>query len=141
MNRKNNTSYEANYDVLHNSASKVPVKTWTRGVPFDKNSQDQLLNLSKMPFIHKWVAVMPDVHFGRGATIGSVIPTLGAVIPAAAGVDLGCGMMAAKTTLTADDLPDNLAAMRSAIERLVPHGRIAHGSRKNCGKKRYGKLG
>ena len=141
MNRKNNTSYEANYDVLHNSASKVPVKTWTRGVPFDKNSQDQLLNLSKMPFIHKWVAVMPDVHFGRGATIGSVIPTLGAVIPAAAGVDLGCGMMAAKTTLTADDLPDNLAAMRSAIERLVPHGRIAHGSRKNCGKRDTGSWG
>ena len=78
-----------------------------------------------MPFIHKWVATMPDVHLGKGATIGSVIPTVGAVIPAAVGVDLGCGMMAVKTSLTASDLPDNLSAMRSAIERAVPHGRSA----------------
>ncbi|HIP94984.1 MAG TPA: RtcB family protein [Leucothrix sp.] len=125
MTKHTKPSYETNYDVLHESASKVPVKTWTRGVPFDQNSKDQLLNLSTMPFIHKWIAAMPDVHLGKGATIGSVIPTVGAIIPAAVGVDLGCGMMAAKTSLTADDLPDNLAAMRSAIERAVPHGRSA----------------
>jgi len=124
-NKIKETYTTSNYDVLHASDSKVPVKTWTRGVPFDINSQNQLLNMSKMPFIHKWIAAMPDVHLGKGATIGSVIPTLGAVIPAAVGVDLGCGMMAAKTSLTADDLPDNLAAMRSAIERAVPHGRTA----------------
>lgn len=140
MSRNKNT-YKTNYDVLHGSTSKVPVKTWTRGVPFDKNSQNQLLNLSQMPFIHKWIAAMPDVHLGKGATIGSVIPTLGAVIPAAVGVDLGCGMMAVKTTLKADDLPDNLAAMRSAIERAVPHGRSSFASRKNGGRRDKGAWG
>ena len=111
------------YEVLYADNSKVPVKSWTLGVPFDDSARDQLLRLSQMPFIHKWVAAMPDVHLGKGATIGSVIPTFGAVIPAAVGVDLGCGMMAAKTSLTAKDLPDSLGAMRSAIEKQVPHGR------------------
>ena len=80
------------------------------------------------PSCFKHIAAMPDVHFGIGATVGSVIPTLRAIIPAAVGVDIGCGMMACKTTLTAEDLPDNLAPLRSAIERAVPHGR-APGSR------------
>ena len=75
-----------------------------------------------MPFIFKHIAVMPDVHLGKGSTIGSVVPTLAAVIPAAVGVDIGCGMMAAKTTLTANDLPDSLTKLRSAIERAIPHG-------------------
>lgn len=113
----------SNYEVMFATESKVPVKSWTKGVPFDERSRQQLISLSQMPFIHKWVAAMPDVHVGRGATIGSVIPTFGAIIPAAVGVDIGCGMMAAKTSLTATDLPDNLAAMRSAIEKQVPHGR------------------
>ncbi len=117
-----NTQAMNNYEVMHDEGH-FPIKSWTRGVAFDENSKKQLRNIAKMPFIHKWVAAMPDVHLGKGATIGSVIPTMGAVIPAAVGVDLGCGMMAAKTTLSADDLPDNLAAMRSAIERAVPHGR------------------
>jgi tRNA-splicing ligase RtcB (3'-phosphate/5'-hydroxy nucleic acid ligase) len=69
--------------------------------------------------------VMPDVHLGKGATVGSVVPTIGAIVPAAVGVDIGCGMIAARTTLTASDLPDNLADIRSAIERAVPHGRTA----------------
>ena len=120
---ENITSNRSPYEVLYNSSSRVPVKSWTRGVPFDENSKNQLLNMAQMPFIHKWIAAMPDVHLGKGATIGSVIPTVGAVIPAAVGVDLGCGMMAVKTSLTASDLPDNLAAMRSAIEKWVPHGR------------------
>lgn len=80
-----------------------------------------------MPFIYKWMAVMPDVHFGLGATIGSVIPTKGAIIPAAVGVDIGCGMMATRTSLTASDLPDNLHALRTELERLIPHGMTKRG--------------
>lgn len=110
-----------NYEVLHTQGS-APIKAWTKGVSFDDNSKQQLKNIASMPFIHKWIAVMPDVHLGKGATIGSVIPTIGAVIPAAVGVDLGCGMMAAKTTLKAADLPDSLELMRAAIEQAVPHG-------------------
>ena len=110
-----------NYEVLY-AKGQVPIKAWTKGVPFDEKSQQQVNKMATMPFIHKWIAVMPDVHLGKGATIGSVIPTIGAVIPAAVGVDLGCGMMAAKTTLIATDLPDSLALMRAAIEKAVPHG-------------------
>lgn len=113
------------YEVLHESGAH-PVKAWTRGVSFDDNSKRQLLNIAQLPFIHKWVAAMPDVHVGKGATIGSVIPTIGAVIPAAVGVDLGCGMMATKTSLTAAQLPDSLAQLRAAIEKAVPHGRTAN---------------
>lgn len=112
------------YEVTHDAGSHL-IKSWTRGVPFDDNSRQQLRNIARMPFIHKWVAAMPDVHLGKGATIGSVIPTIGAVIPAAVGVDLGCGMMAVKTSLTAAQLPDSLGAMRSQIEKRVPHGRSA----------------
>jgi tRNA-splicing ligase RtcB len=111
-----------NYEVYMAEQSRVPVKAWTKGVSFDEGAKQQLFNITTMPFIHKWVAVMPDVHLGKGATIGSVIPTLGAVIPAAVGVDIGCGMMAAKTTLKANDLPDSLELMRNAIEKAVPHG-------------------
>ena len=114
---------QTNYEVMYDAATQqVPVKSWTRGVPFNDNAKQQLRNTSTLPFIHKWVAAMPDVHLGRGATIGSVIPTLGAVIPAAVGVDLGCGMMAVKTSLRADQLPDSLLAIRSRIEQRVPHG-------------------
>nr|WP_250460710.1 RtcB family protein [Microbulbifer sp. GX H0434] len=103
----------------------VPIKSWTVGVPFEAEAREQLKNISRMPFIHQWVAAMPDVHLGKGATIGSVVPTLGAVIPAAVGVDIGCGMMAVRTSIQAAQLPDNLAGVRSAIERAVPHGRSA----------------
>lgn len=101
----------------------APIKMWTRGVPVDDKARDQLSKAARMPFIFKHVAAMPDVHVGIGATVGSVIPTKGAVIPAAVGVDIGCGMMAARTSLLASDLPDNLEGIRSAIERAVPHGR------------------
>ncbi|NNG25699.1 RtcB family protein [Telluria aromaticivorans] len=104
-----------------------PVKMWTQGVPVEAEAKEQLQKLAQMPFLFHHVAVMPDVHVGKGSTIGSVIPTLGAVIPAAVGVDIGCGMMAAKTTLRANDLPDNLAKLRSAIEQAVPHGRATNG--------------
>lgn len=115
----------SSYEVLHEQG-RHPVKAWTRGVSFDENSRQQLLNIATLPFIHKWIAVMPDVHLGKGATIGSVIPTVGAVIPAAVGVDLGCGMMATKTSLSAAQLPDSLAVLRSEIEKRVPHGRAAN---------------
>jgi len=106
----------------------VPVKMWTRGVPVDDEARRQLTKAARLPIVFKHIAVMPDVHVGIGATVGSVIPTIKAIIPAAVGVDIGCGMMAAKTSLRAEDLPDNLAPLRSAIERSVPHGR-APGSR------------
>ena len=89
----------------------------------EEAAKQQLLNTATLPFIFKHLAVMPDVHLGKGSTIGSVIPTKGAIIPAAVGVDIGCGMMAARTSLRAEDLPDNLRELRSAIERAVPHGR------------------
>ncbi len=103
----------------------VPVKLWTRGVPVDPGAREQLANAARLPIVFKHIAAMPDVHLGIGATVGSVIPTLKAIIPAAVGVDIGCGMMAAKTTLRAEDLPDNLGPLRSAIEKAVPHGSVA----------------
>lgn len=109
------------YQVLQDEHG-MPIKMWTKGVLVDEKSQRQLLQTAQMPFIYKWVAVMPDVHYGLGATIGSVIPTKGAIIPAAVGVDIGCGMMATRTSLTASDLPDNLHALRTELERLIPHG-------------------
>jgi tRNA-splicing ligase RtcB len=109
------------YETLQVDSGR-PVKMWTQGVPVEEDAKRQLANTAKMPFIYKHIAVMPDVHVGKGSTIGSVIPTLGAIIPAAVGVDIGCGMMAAKTTLTANDLPDNLGKLRTAIEKAIPHG-------------------
>ena len=103
----------------------APVKSWTTGVPFDPKAFDQVRNVASLPFIHKHVAVMPDVHWGIGATVGSVIPTARAIVPAAVGVDIGCGMVAQRTSLTADDLPDSLAGVRERIEKTVPVGRAA----------------
>ncbi|MBA4007351.1 MAG: RNA-splicing ligase RtcB [Erythrobacter sp.] len=110
---------------FHQPEGGAPIKMWTRGVPVEDDARAQLARAAQMPFIFKHVAAMPDVHVGIGATVGSVIPTKGAVIPAAVGVDIGCGMMAARTSLVASDLPDNLAGIRSAIEAAVPHGRTA----------------
>ncbi|MBD8678916.1 RtcB family protein [Sphingomonas sp. CFBP 13720] len=113
---------ETMYDYQHVEGG-VPIKMWTRGVPVEDGARAQLARAAQMPFVFKHVAVMPDVHIGIGATVGSVIPTKGAIIPAAVGVDIGCGMMAARTSLVASDLPHNLEGIRSAIERAVPHGR------------------
>ena len=110
-----------NYQVMNIEKGK-PVKMWTNGVPVEDDAKAQLQKIAQLPFIFKHVAVMPDVHLGKGSTIGSVIPTLGAIIPAAVGVDIGCGMIAARTTLCAADLPDNLYGWRAAIEKAVPHG-------------------
>ncbi|MFM8333568.1 MAG: RtcB family protein [Candidatus Methylumidiphilus sp.] len=111
-----------NYEVIQPDHGRH-IKMWTQGVPVEEDAKKQLLRTAQLPFIFSHLAVMPDVHVGKGSTIGSVIPTLGAIIPAAVGVDIGCGMIAAKTSLTAADLPDNLSAWRSAIEKAVPHGR------------------
>jgi tRNA-splicing ligase RtcB len=119
------------YDVQHVEGG-AHIKLWTLGVPVDDKARDQLAKAAQMPFIFRHMAVMPDVHVGIGATVGSVIPTRGAVIPAAVGVDIGCGMMAARTSLVASDLPDNLEGVRSAIEQAVPHGReVGRGKRDN----------
>src|SRR2546421_8243543 len=125
-------SDEKNYHVL-TTESGVPIKAWTKGVQLEDQARQQLLNVAQLPFIFKWIAAMPDVHWGMGATVGSVIPTKGAIIPAAVGVDIGCGMMAVETDLNARDLPDNLKGMRSAIEKAVPHGRTNHGGRGDAG--------
>ncbi len=110
-----------NYQQL-NVPGGVPVKMWTNGVPIEAEAQKQVMNAAKLPIVFSHVAVMPDVHYGIGATIGSVIPTIKAIIPAAVGVDIGCGMIACKTTLVASDLPDNLGPLRNEIEKAVPHG-------------------
>jgi tRNA-splicing ligase RtcB len=117
---------DATYNVMKPD-NGVPIKAWTKGVPLEDAARQQLLNVAQLPFIYKWVAAMPDVHWGIGATVGSVIPTCGAIIPAAVGVDIGCGMMAVQTSLHANDLPDNLHGIRTAIEKAVPHGRTDNG--------------
>lgn len=109
------------YNLLQAENAK-PIKMWTKGVPVEPEAKEQLTKTAKLPFIFKHIAVMPDVHVGKGSTIGSVIPTMGAIIPAAVGVDIGCGMIAVQTSLMAVDLPDNLLPLRTEIEKAVPHG-------------------
>ena len=120
-------------DYTVDTGGRFPIKAWTKGVQVEDVAAEQLRNIANMPFIHKHVAVMPDVHWGMGATIGSVIATKGAIIPAAVGVDIGCGMMAVQTDLPASRLPDNLKGLRSAIEAAVPHGRTDNGGANDRG--------
>lgn len=122
---------EQNFNYVETTAA--PLKMWTRGVPVEDVAMQQLLNVASLPFIHKHVAVMPDVHWGMGATVGSVIATSGAIVPAAVGVDIGCGMMAVRTNIHASQLPDNLAVLRSEIERRIPHGRTDEGGANDRG--------
>ena len=106
----------------------APVYYWDYGVHIDEKAHQQIHNVSKLPFIFPHIAVMPDAHWGMGSTVGSVIPTQGAIIPAAVGVDIGCGMQAVRTTLTADHVSYwNLPALRSRLEAAIPHGRSHHG--------------
>jgi tRNA-splicing ligase RtcB (3'-phosphate/5'-hydroxy nucleic acid ligase) len=116
-----------------NVPGSAPIKAWTVGVPFEPEARAQVERIASLPFIHKHIAVMPDVHLGMGATVGSVVATKHAIIPAAVGVDIGCGMMAVRTSLKASDLPDNLHALRTAIETAVPHGRTDNGGRNDRG--------
>jgi len=101
----------------------VPIKAWTRGVGVEDAARRQLENVARLPIVFRHVAAMPDVHFGIGATVGSVIATHRAIIPAAVGVDIGCGMVAQQTDLPASRLPDSLNQLRLAIEKAVPHGK------------------
>jgi len=132
---------DVNYELLQEDDG-LPVKAWIQGVPVEPGAKRQLKNIAQLPFVHGWVAAMPDCHIGKGATIGSVIPTTKAIIPAAVGVDLGCGMMACRTSLSASDLPNNLKELRSNIEAAVPHGRTSGGRRggKNRDKGAWGNL-
>ena len=118
--------------VIHGNQGGL-IKAWIDGVSVEAQARAQLDNIAAMPFIHKHVAIMPDCHWGMGATVGSVIPTKGAIIPAAVGVDIGCGMMAHRTSLVASDLPDSLSALRSEIEQAIPHGRTDNGGENDRG--------
>lgn len=120
-----------NFDV--EKTDRVPLKMWTRGVAVETEAMQQLRNVAALPFVYRHVAVMPDVHWGMGATIGSVVPTIGAIVPAAVGVDIGCGMMAVRTSVHASQLPDNLSGLRSEIERRIPHGRTDDGGKGDRG--------
>ncbi|MEV7774108.1 RtcB family protein [Kitasatospora sp. NPDC086791] len=104
---------------------RVPIRMWTDPATVEGQALQQLRNISSLPWLHG-LAVMPDVHLGKGATVGSVIAMKDAVCPAAVGVDIGCGMSAVKTSLTAEDLPDDLSALRSKIEQAIPVGRGLH---------------
>jgi tRNA-splicing ligase RtcB len=121
----------AMYELIETQGA--PIKAWIRGVPCEEAAKRQLQNIATLPFVFKWVAAMPDVHLGRGSTVGCVIATKGAVIPAAVGVDIGCGMMALQTELHRDDLPAGLGSVRGAIERAVPHGSSHGGGRRDVG--------
>ncbi|MEU9503447.1 RtcB family protein [Streptomyces sp. NPDC048196] len=105
--------------------AQVPIRMWTDPATVEDVAMQQLRNVATLPWI-KGLAVMPDVHFGKGATVGSVIAMRGAVCPAAVGVDIGCGMSAVKTSLTANDLPGDLSRLRSKIEQAIPVGRGMH---------------
>jgi len=117
----------------YHKTDNVPLKLWDSHGAFEEGAMDQLRNVASLPFIHKHVAGMPDVHWGMGATIGSVIATKGVIVPAAVGVDIGCGMMAVKLSLKASDLPDNLHQIRCDIEAAVPHGRTDNGGNNDVG--------
>ncbi|MBT2528474.1 RtcB family protein [Streptomyces sp. ISL-99] len=107
--------------------AKVPIRMWADPATVEGGAMQQLQNVATLPWI-KGLAVMPDVHYGKGATVGSVIAMHGAVCPAAVGVDIGCGMSAVKTSLTANDLPGDLSRLRSKIEQAIPVGRGMHDS-------------
>lgn len=118
---------KVNYNYFKEPQSLVPIKAWTNGVLFEQEAYNQTVQLSTLPFIHNHLAIMPDVHAGKGCTVGSVIATAGAIIPATVGVDIGCGMMAIRLNLKASDLPDNLLDIRTGIEAAIPHGRTDDG--------------
>lgn len=109
-----------NYEFIDSGGA--PIRAWVNGVEFDANTRLQVEKTSRLPFVHG-VALMPDVHLGIGSTVGSVVATRGAIVPAMVGVDIGCGMIASRTSLTAEMLPDSLSEMRLKIEANVPTGR------------------
>ncbi len=110
--------------VIENAAH--PIKIWTDPDGVETEAFNQLLNIANLPWVHRHVAVMPDVHYGKGATVGSVIAMADAVSPSAVGVDIGCGMAAIRTNLTAADLPEDLSVLRRGVEQAIPVGFNAH---------------
>lgn len=120
-------------EIIKTDQMQVPLKAWVPECGTDQATLEQMKKVCSLPFIFKHAALMPDGHLGIGSAIGAVVPTQGAIIPAVTGVDLGCGMLAAQTTLQASQLPDNLRNIRRAIERAVPHGRTDHGGRNDKG--------
>jgi tRNA-splicing ligase RtcB len=102
------------------------VKMWVGDMEVEESALEQIINISQLPILSGHMAIMPDVHIGKGATVGSVIPTRNAIIPAAVGVDIGCGMCAVMTNLTANDLPESLYSLRNQIERDIPVGFNEH---------------
>jgi tRNA-splicing ligase RtcB (3'-phosphate/5'-hydroxy nucleic acid ligase) len=122
---------ERKYNVIEVEGG-APIKAWNQGVPFEDKAIEQLKNAARMPFVGPYVAAMPDTHWGNGATVGSVIPTTGAIMPAAVGVDIGCGMLACRIAHTFS--PDIIApAVRAVIEKVVPAGRTNNGKRGDRG--------
>lgn len=121
-----------NYDVIDAGNGKI-IKAWKRGVKFDENTIEQLKKLAQLPFIYKWVASMPDAHFGCGSAVGTVMATAGAICPSTCGVDIGCGMIAVNTGLKRSDFGDNLGYLRERIEQAVPNGRSDNGGPRDIG--------
>ncbi len=111
----------------------VPIKAWVHGVPVEDGARKQLVETAALPIVWPHLAVMPDVHWGMGATVGSVVPTRGAIVPACVGVDLGCGMAASPTTLTSADLGDSARRIFEALEDAIPHGRTDNGGANDRG--------
>jgi tRNA-splicing ligase RtcB len=120
------------FEVIATESGNI-IKAWKQGVPFEEQAIEQLKKTASLPFIFKHVAAMPDCHLGIGATIGTVLPTLGAVVPAAVGVDIGCGMMAKHTNLKKVDFTVDLRMLRAAIETAVPCGRTNNGGQGDRG--------
>lgn len=121
----------SNYDVIDAGNGKI-IKAWHRGVRVEEKAIQQLKNIAQMPFIYRWVASMPDAHWGQGSCIGTVLPTVGAIIPSAVGVDIGCGMIAVPLGIKRGDIL-NVAAVRAAIEKAVPNGRSDNGGKRDIG--------
>ena len=126
------TSLEFSNTRLSNEKARTHVRAWIDQVPVEREAKEQLSYLSSMTeVIRHPIAAMPDLHYGKGATVGTVIPMTQAIIPSAVGVDIGCGMMAVRTSIRAEHLPDNLDHARLAIECAVPHGRTHNGQKQN----------
>ncbi len=111
----------SNYEIIEAGQGKR-IKAWKQGVYFEQEAIQQLIACARLPIVHPYVAAMPDCHKGYGSTVGSVIPTRGAIIPAAVGVDIGCGMVYYRLDIHREDLPENLAELRAELEAAIPNG-------------------
>ena len=109
------------------------IKAWKKGVQFEEKAVEQLRQTARLPFVKPYVAAMPDVHWGIGATVGSVVPTQHAIVPAAVGVDIGCGVCLTITNATRESVQNHLPEFRALIEKAVPHGRSDDGGARDCG--------